>query len=52
MGNPNLIAAFALGLLFGAPWLAASVLVWRKLPRDGHVPPSAATLWRTRYSVS
>jgi len=38
-----------LALLFGSPWLAASVYLWRLLPRDEAVRPSLGEQMRNRW---
>jgi hypothetical protein len=49
MVHSTLFPALGLSLLFGSPWLAASVWLWRLGPRDGAVPPSMAELARRRF---
>jgi hypothetical protein len=49
MVHSTLLSALGLGVLFGSPWLVASVLLWRFVPRDGAVPPSMADLARKRF---
>jgi hypothetical protein len=39
---------WAIPLILGSPWLAASIYLWRRLPRDGFVPPSMGELARKR----
>ena len=31
---------WGLPVLIASPWLLATLLLWRLLPRDGYVPPS------------
>jgi hypothetical protein len=38
-----------LGLLFGSPWLVATVYLWRYLPRDGAERPSLGEQMRNRW---
>ena len=41
-----------IALAAGAPWLAGIAYYWRRLPRDGTVPPSFGELLRQRiFSV-
>ena len=39
------------GLGFASPWIAASIWLWRKTPRDGALPPSTADLVRKRLWI-
>ena len=39
----------SLGLLFGSPWLVASMYFWRKRRRDGAVTPSLGEQVRNRW---
>ena len=36
------------GLGFASPWIAASIYLWRKIPRDGAIPPSMADIAKKR----
>jgi hypothetical protein len=36
----GLFAGLGLGVLFGAPWLVASVWLFLRLPQDGSAAPS------------
>jgi hypothetical protein len=46
----SLLAAVALGLLFGSPWIVASVVLWRRWLRDDDaVAPSLGELARRRW---
>jgi hypothetical protein len=47
--HSTLFSALGLALLFGSPWLVASLWLWRFAPRDGAVPPSMAELARRRF---
>jgi hypothetical protein len=49
MVHSTLFSALGLSLLFGSPWLVASIWLWRLRPRDGAVPPSMAELARRRF---
>jgi hypothetical protein len=46
--HSSLFSALVLSLVFGSPWLVASVWLWRLRPRDGALPPSMAELARAR----
>jgi len=45
----GIVTGVLLGLLFGSPWLAASVYLWRYVPRDGAVRPSLGEQMRNRW---
>jgi hypothetical protein len=42
------MADLALSLLFAAPWIAAIVWAWLRLPRDDYMPPSLGESVRKR----
>jgi hypothetical protein len=43
-------AVVLLGVVFAAPWIAASVWYWRGRVRDGSVAPSLGELARRRWT--
>jgi integral membrane sensor domain MASE1 len=42
------LTGISLGLLFGSPWLIASIYYWRRSIRDGATPPSLGEQLRDR----
>jgi hypothetical protein len=38
-------------VLFGAPWIVGIVYYWRKIPRDGSIPPSLADRVRRQLGL-
>ena len=46
-----MVGAFTLALLFGSPWIVGIVWMWRRLPRDGAVPPSMGEQLRSRFGI-
>ena len=48
VSNATPLWAWALPLVFGSPWIAASVWFWLQRPRDGALPQSMAELARKR----
>ena len=45
----DVATAVLLGLLFGSPWIAASLYLWRLVPRDGAARPSLGEQMRNRW---
>jgi hypothetical protein len=39
-------------LVFGAPWIVGIVYYWRRIPRDGSIPPSLGERVRQRLWLS
>ena len=48
-GMSDVATAVLLGLLFGSPWIAASLYLWRLVPRDGAARPSLGEQMRNRW---
>jgi hypothetical protein len=48
MLEPSLGSALVLALAVGSPWIVGIVLLLRRLPRDGFVPPSFGAQLRDR----
>ena len=44
----DLLTGVSLGLLFGGPWLVASLYYWRRVDRDGVTQPSFGEQLRDR----
>ena len=42
------VTGVSLGLLFGSPWLVASIYYWRRFGRDGGLQPSLGEQLRKR----
>ena len=49
MTNTTHLWIWAVPVVVGAPWIVASIVLWRLLPRDGFVPPSMGELARRRF---
>jgi hypothetical protein len=47
----GLFGALVLTILFGSPWIVASVWLWRRRPRDGEIPPSLGEQLRRRLWI-
>jgi hypothetical protein len=43
------VTGLLLSLLFGSPWLAGSVVLWRLQPRDRPSLPSPGEVARSRF---
>jgi hypothetical protein len=43
------VTGVLLALLFGSPWIVASLYLWRFVPRDGAVRPSLGEQMRNRW---
>ncbi len=49
MTNTTHLWVWAVPIILGSPWIVASIWLWRRLPRDGFVPPSMGELARKRF---
>jgi hypothetical protein len=45
----EVVTGVLLALLFGSPWIVASLYLWRFVPRDGAVRPSLGEQMRNRW---
>jgi hypothetical protein len=45
----DVVTGVLLALLFGSPWIVASLYLWRHVPRDGAVRPSLGEQMRNRW---
>jgi hypothetical protein len=49
MHNTDWLTGVSLGLVFGCPWLLASIYYWRRTVRDGAIPLSLGEQLRKRF---